>query len=198
MMGSLNLREHNRRQYLGRASWPLTCSCLWSQARCQSRPTASEMDQEVQAEGKSEKGLQLPRQGMSGRVPTLMNPLYTSMDNLLPPAPPDRSQQLTDTVLRDTYPVPECRVRVAEEPMFSVSMRSHATEPAQSKPAIHMYTVHCPKVPLSIIPLTSRESHRLVLCHEPVAKQKLSRCFAVPSSESCRETVERPNRTQTS
>lgn len=46
--------------------------------------------------------------------------------------------------------------------MFSVSMGSHGTEPAQSKPTIHTYTVHCPAAPLSIISLTARESRRLV------------------------------------
>lgn len=44
------------------------------------------------------------------------------MGNLLLTAPPDRSQQLMDTVQRDTYSVPKCRVQLAEEPMFSVSM----------------------------------------------------------------------------
>lgn len=157
------------------------------------------MDQKAQPEVESERGGAAAAQArpMSGRAPTLMNSPCIGMGNLPLTAPPDHSQQLTDTVRRDTYPVPECRVRVAEESQSSVSMRSHVTEPAQSKPTTHTYKVHCPTIPLSIIPLTARESRRPVRCHEPVAKQDPSHCFESPSPESCRETVERPNRSRT-
>lgn len=158
-----------------------------------------QMDQEAQPEVESEGGLQLPRQGpcLSGRAPALMNSPCIGMGNLLLTAPPGHSQQFTDTVQRHTRPVPECRLGVAEEPKFSVSMRSHVTEPAQSRPTTHTYKAHCPTIPLSIIPLTARESRRLVRCHEPVAKQEPSHCFEDPASESCRETAERPNRSRT-
>lgn len=132
MMGSLNLREYNRRKHLRRASCPF--SCLWSEARCQSRPTDFKMGQEVQAGGRSEEAAGAQAGPGSGRVPTLLNPPRLGMCNILLTAPPDCGQELTDIVRRHTCPVPECSGQVAEKPMPSVSMRSHGTESARSKP----------------------------------------------------------------